>query len=108
MRKKKPRMTASSAKPMSFAEANIASAKKVRPRPITKLVLLPVWFITMLTSDRPVIHQNQRAADWTDGFAAAISRRVGATAAGVGTMAESVMGTPSVCGLDRAWNGIGL
>ena len=81
MRKKKPSAIASIVKPTALADEKIASDTAVMPRPITKLVSLPDCASTMLTKDRPAIHQNQRAPDRAAGVVDTTVTRVGAAAA---------------------------
>src|ERR1700719_2790842 len=79
---------------MGLLSASAASDSAVTPRPTTKLVLLPVWYRTTLTSDNPAIHQNHCAADRTAGLANATSPAVALAGAGTSGAAESVISIP--------------
>src|SRR5258708_39943300 len=85
---------ASTTKPTGLLSASAASDSAETPRPTMKLVLLPVWYRTTLTSDSPAIHQNHRAADWTAGLVNATSPAVGWAGAGTSGAAESVIFIP--------------
>ena len=69
--------TASMPKATALTDLNKTSANIVNPRPTTKLVSLPLWIRTVLTTESPAIHQNHRAALRTPGAAAAISFLLG-------------------------------
>jgi hypothetical protein len=73
-------------KATSFTSWNMASTIKVKPRPMARLVSLPVWISTVLINDRAAIHQNQLAPLMTSGSLWAMAARLRAD---VGAGAEA-------------------